>query len=140
MYMCIYIYIYIYIYIHIYIYIYIYMYLFIILFTVFSAAGGGEQQCCYGPTGELLPYAKGGGSVSRFSATHQPLLYMLRDFWPRIMCDQLANKLSAYQQLRPTDDCSGYVPPKQGECIHMHLFLCRHTCNIISVILLNEYI
>ncbi|KAK2153235.1 hypothetical protein NP493_2345g00017 [Ridgeia piscesae] len=75
---------------------------------------GGDQQCCYGHTGELLPYAKGGGSVSRFSATHQPLLYMLRDFWPRIMCDQLANKTSVTQQLRPTDDCSGYVPPMQG--------------------------
>ena len=92
---------------------YVRMYVCITILFVFSVEGG-DQQCCYGPTGELLPYAKGGGSVSRFSATHQPLLYMLRDFWPRIMCDQLANKTSVTQQLRPTDDCSGYVPPKQG--------------------------
>ena len=86
--------------------------IFTILF-VFSLEGG-DQQCCYGPTGELLPYAKGGGTVSRFSATHQPLLYIQQDFWPRIVCDQLAKQSSAYQQRRPTDDCSGYVRPKQG--------------------------
>ena len=90
---------------------------------VFSVEGG-DQQCCYGPTGELLPYAKGGGSVSRFSATHQPLLYMLQDFWPRIICDQLANKPSAYQQLRPTDACSGYVRPKQGAWKNLYTFMC----------------
>ena len=97
--------------------------IFTILF-VFSMEGG-DQQCCYGPTGELLPYAKGGGSVSRFSATHQPLLNMLRDVWPRIMCDQLAKQSSAYQQLRPTDDCSGYVSPKQGVLIYEYKILCN---------------
>ena len=97
------------------------------------SAEGGDQQCCYGPTGELLPYAKGGGSVSRFSATHQPLLYMLRDFWPRIMCDQLANKPSAYQQLRPTDDCSGYVPPEQGILTYEIKTVCNMLFNTLYI-------
>ena len=82
----------------------------------------GDQQCCYGGTGELLSYAEGGGSISRFSPSRQPLHYMLQDYWPKIVCDKLANNTSVYRQLRPTDDCSGYVPPKQGARVSLTLY------------------
>ncbi|KAK2180117.1 hypothetical protein NP493_458g00011 [Ridgeia piscesae] len=82
----------------------------------------GDQQCCYGGTGELLSYAEGGGSTSRFSPTRQPLHYMLQDYWPKIVCDKLANNTSVYLQLRPTDDCSSYVPPKQGARVLCKVF------------------
>ena len=75
---------------------------------------GGDQQCCYGDNGDLLTDANGAGSVSRFSATRQPYHYMLHDYWPKTMCSQLAKNLTVYRQLRPSDDCSGYVPPKRG--------------------------
>ena len=73
-----------------------------------SSGGEGDQQCCYGGNGQLLSFAEGGGSVSRFSATRQPIQYMLQDYWPKIVCSQLANNTLAYQELRPTDDCSEY--------------------------------
>ena len=85
---------------------------YVILFVI--SAEGGDQQCCYGDNRDLLTDANGAGSVSRFSATRQPYQYMLHDYWPKTMCGQLANNLTAYRQLRPSDDCSGYVPPKRG--------------------------
>ena len=75
---------------------------------------GGDQQCCYGDNGDLLTDVNGAGSVSRFSATRQPYRYMLHDYWPKMMCGQLANITSVYRQLRRSDDCRGYVPPKHG--------------------------
>ena len=92
-----------------------------------GSAAAGDQQCCYGHVGDLLSSAEGGGSVSRFSATRQPYRYMLQDFWPKMMCGQLANNASAYRQLRPSDDCSGYVRPEQGV----------RKYNLMSIVLMN---
>ena len=75
---------------------------------------GGDQHCCYGVNGDLLTDANAAGAVSRFSATRQPYHYMLHDYWPKLMCGQLANATSVYRQLRRSDDCRGYVPPKCG--------------------------
>ena len=102
-------YIYIYIYIHIYMPLH-YSVTLTVLYAVFSTEGG-DQQCCYGGKGQLLSFAEGGGSVSRFSATLQPIKYMLQDYWPKIVCSQLTNTILAYQELRPTDDCTGYELP-----------------------------
>ena len=81
--------------------------------TVLFLSSGvvGDQQCCYGGKGQLLSFAEGGGSVSRFSATRQPIQYMLQDYWPKIVCGQLADDALIYQELRPTDDCSEYELP-----------------------------
>ena len=77
---------------------------------------GWGRRCCYKKKGELMP-APHGSTVIRISAVQQPLIHMRQEYWPRLVCSELANNTNdSYSQLRPTDNCSSYEPLNVGTC------------------------
>lgn len=86
------------------------------------------QQACYGANGELLSFDQGGGTVDRYHHTYG-LKHFAHDVLPYLECCKLSSLCSIYRANRPTQDCTGYTPPRPGNT----------DCSIINVILFVHY-
>lgn len=88
-----------------------------------SALGAG-QQCCYSKAGNLLAFEDGGGTFNRAhgkgyysnKVTKIPYLsHLLEDVKSYFLCCKLSFNSYLYREMRPTDDCRQYVPPRRRE-------------------------
>lgn len=98
----------------------------------YSASGAG-QQCCYskptnGEPGTILPYKLSNGQLAggTYDRAHYkgnlatlkvPVIdHVIEDVVPFEWCckDVDSSNCDKYGELRPSDDCSDYVPPRPG--------------------------
>ncbi|XP_022089469.1 sushi domain-containing protein 2-like isoform X3 [Acanthaster planci] len=76
----------------------------------FSSQGG--QKCCYRKDGNILLVPPGAGTAERYSAVHHPWLHLWYDVLPWFCLCIRSNKCKEFYKNRPSDDCSGYDPPR----------------------------
>ena len=90
---------------------------------VFYSNQGAGQQCCYNQQGNLLGSLNGGGSLDRFhiEAGVPVFSHFFNDLVPYLDCCLLAKTpkvtCEKYFEKRPSDNGSGYVPPRPGKKI-----------------------
>ncbi len=70
----------------------------------------GSQQCCYLEEGELAITPPSSGFPSRFHSADEVFLHLIEDEIPFMACN-LANNLSAFYKLRPTDNGTSWTAP-----------------------------
>ena len=78
---------------------------------------GAGQQCCYTERGNLIFGPPTGGSLNRFhtEAGVPVLSHFFQDYVPFLDCCVFSEQCERYFEKRPSDNSSGYEPPKPGE-------------------------
>ena len=74
---------------------------------------GWQQECCYSRTGEIILHHKDRGTIIRMHSDWQPFPYLHQEYWPKLLCTELANNPKGYGKIRPSDDCSSYLEPSK---------------------------
>ena len=83
-----------------------------------------SQQACYDDAGNLITSLLHGSGY--FKSTHPrndqlPVIHYFADQLPYLACCKFQTQGSRlcqlFQERRPTDDCSDYIPPRPGKII-----------------------
>jgi len=70
-----------------------------------------QQQCCYGPSGNLLVGPPGGGTLDKSSSDLSKLKHFKDDVVPYYYCCKFSNNCDKYYDKRPSDNGSRWRPP-----------------------------